>query len=229
MTSPEMKSSPTATTATASFATANLDTATFPSTPTFVRNRRYSDSDAESLSLSDFFQMAPDSIHGHDRDLSLLPESLARAFRRIRPIPAGLTPPRMPRITNYSWGGAGDWVEAAGIGETIRSDSPWSSMEAEVMDDIFRPVRSFADARFLLADQLNPFVDEEDESILSVDSYGNALTPLNWGPDEMRPRGRARPGARPPSPQNGRRCLPRLNPMEMNGTLYILYFKYFLL
>ena len=183
--------------------------------PCFELARRniYSDLETED-SVSDFpVQMPRDIIHDRERDLSLLPQSLARAYQRIRPIPAGLTPPRMPRVTNFAWRGAGDWEEAAGIGETIRSmDSPWSSMEAETLDDIFRPVRSFADARFRLADQLNDFVEvEDDDSFLSVNSYGVCLTPLNWS-DEMRPRGRARPDARP-HPQSGS-CPPNSIPLE---------------
>jgi hypothetical protein len=85
-------------------------------------------------------------------------------YRRIRPLPAGLTPPRVPRIGNYTWGPAFDWEEAAGIGETIRSESPWSSMEEEIIGDLFRPIRSFADVRQHLGAALNPFVDTDDSS-----------------------------------------------------------------
>ena len=183
-----------------------------------ARRNIYSDLEWEDCETESSVQMPPDLIHDRERDLSLLPQSLARAYRRIRPIPAGLTPPRMPRITNFAWRGAGDWTEAAGIGETIRTDSPWTSMEASVLDDIFRPVRSFADARFRLADQLHDFVDvDEDDSYLSVDSHGRCLTPLNWT-DEMRPRGRARPDARP-HPQSGS-CPPYGVPLEQRKGTY---------
>jgi hypothetical protein len=181
-----------------------------------VRRDIYSDLESESDSEDVVHaEVVPEVIQDRDRDLSLLPQSLARAFRRIRPIPAGLTPPRMPRVTNYSWAGAGGWEEAAGLGETIRSESTWTSLEAEAIDDIFRPVRSFADARFRLAEQGHPFVDDDDDgSILSVDSYGNCLPPLDFG-DEMRPRGRARADARPPGTGP---CLPSQETESSDGS-----------
>ena len=161
-----------------------------------VRRPLFSDSDSDS----EYFQLPPDVIREVERDLSIVPQQLVQNFRRIRPIPAGLTPPRMPRITNYQWAGAGDWEAAAGIGETIHTDSPWTSIEADVVDDLFRPVRSFVDARIRAASLLHPFVDEDsaDDDIQSVDSYGNPLLPIVRGPDEPMPRGRARPGALPP-------------------------------
>jgi len=150
--------------------------------------------DPESDSEPDGIQLPPQEIQTEVKDFSRVPLKMVGGFRRIRPIPAGLTPPRMPRIINYTWG-AGDWEAAAGIGETIHTDSPWTSMEDSVISDLVRPIASFADIR--LASPLNPFVDfvESEDDIQSVDSYGRPLTPIEL---DVQERGRARPGARPP-------------------------------
>jgi len=148
----------------------------------------------ESDSEADGVQLPPQEIQTEVKDFSRVPLKMLGGFRRIRPIPAGLTPPRMPRITNYTWG-AGDWEAAAGVGETIHTDSSWSSIEDSVISDLIRPIASFADIR--LASPLNPFVDFDsaEDDIQSVDSYGRPLTPIHRDEHE---RGRARPGARPP-------------------------------
>ena len=150
--------------------------------------------DPESDSEPDGIQLPPQEIQTEVKDFSRVPLKMVGGFRRIRPIPAGLTPPRMPRITNYTWG-AGDWEAAAGIGETINTDSSWSSMEDSVISDLLRPISSFADIR--LKSPLNPFVDfvSSEDDVQSVDSYGQPLTPIERDEEE---RGRARPGARPP-------------------------------
>jgi hypothetical protein len=168
-----------------------------------VRRDIYSDLDSDSESESDmsFQPMGPEEISGSVRDMSLIPQRLQGSFRRIAPLPAGLTPPMMPRLTNYAWAGAGDWEEAAGIGETIRTNSPWSSLEGSVMEDLLRPLNSFADVRRYVT--MDPFVEdaEHDDDIRSVDSYGRALTPIQRDPEEMHERGRARPDAQPPQPE----------------------------
>ena len=165
-----------------------------------VRRNIYSDLDSDSE--TEMPELAgPEQISGSVRDMSLVPQRLTEPFRQIAPLPAGLTPPLMPRITNYAWAGAGDWEEAAGIGETIRTNSPWSSMEGSVIEDLLRPLTSFADVRRYVT--LDPFIDddEDDDDIRSVDSYGRALTPIQRDPEEMHERGRARPDAQPPQPE----------------------------
>ena len=116
--------------------------------------------------------------------------------RRIVPVAAGLTPPKVPRAQYPFWCGGEDWEAAIGLGETINTNSTWSSLEEDVVGD--GPAVTFAEVRARLADQLHPFVEDDDSSILSVDSFGNPLPPLPLLPDEEHPRGRAKPGARPP-------------------------------
>ena len=166
-----------------------------------VRRDIYSDLDSDSESDMSFQPMGPEEISGSVRDMSVIPQRLQGSFRRIAPLPAGLTPPMMPRLTNYAWAGAGDWEEAAGIGETIRTNSPWSSLEGSVMEDLLRPLNSFADVRRYVT--MDPFVEdaEHDDDIRSVDSYGRPLTPIQRDPEEMLERGRARPNAQPPPPE----------------------------
>jgi hypothetical protein len=166
-----------------------------------VRRDIYSDLDSDTESEMSVEPMGPEEISGSVRDMSLIPQRLQGSFRRIAPLPAGLTPPMMPRLTNYAWRGAGDWEEAAGIGETIRTNSPWSSLEGSVMEDLLRPLTSFADVRRYVT--LDPFVedDEDDDDIRSVDSYGRPLTPIQRDPEELHERGRARPNAQPPLPE----------------------------
>ncbi len=117
--------------------------------------------------------------------------------RRIVPVPAGLTPPKIPRAQFPFWCGGEDWESAIGLGETINTNSTWSSLEEQqVIGD--GPALTFADVRARTADQLHPFVEDDESSIMSVDSYGNPLPPLSLLSEEEHPRGRAKPGARPP-------------------------------
>jgi len=164
--------------------------------------------DPESDSEPDGIQLPPQEIQTEVKDFSRVPLKMVGGFHRITPIPAGLTPPRMPRITNYTWG-AGDWEAAAGIGETINTDSSWSSMEDSVISDLLRPISSFADIR--LKSPLNPFVDfvSSEDDVQSVDSYGQPLTPIERDEEE---RGRARPGARPPGACPPGACPPGARP-----------------
>jgi len=165
-----------------------------------ARRNIYSDLDSDSEPETEELDLAgPEPISGSIRDMSLVPQRLQEPFRRIAPLPAGLTPPLMPRVTNYAWAGAGDWEEAAGIGETIRTNSPWSSLEGSVIEDLLRPLTSFADVRRYVT--LDPFIDDDDDDVRSVDSYGRALTPIQRDPEEMHERGRARPDAQPPQPE----------------------------